>query len=243
MSIYISLKSLKILTNNNATLSNNNKQNTKTKLYNNLNKLCKIIQDKLFNEYEKLVSNNNEIKKLNILFNIFKKIYELRDKKYLIHLEYFSSNYILKFVSTLNKEEYEFIKKLLENSEQISFTSVYDFFKHTNKIYESLSSIQIDNDITFLSPNIKKNKYIKIPNEIDSYEKKIFFITLLINFDMNSIKLDELKINFLKKVLSNKNWDKFVDSYKPDEEIEYNEEIRLAITLGYLCNFEFNYFI
>ena len=245
MSIYISPKSLKILTNDNATLSNNNKQNTKTKLYDNLNKLCIIIQNKLLYEYEKLINNNNnnEIKKLNILFNIFKKIYEARDKKYPIHLEYFISNYILKFVCMLNKEEYEFIKKLLEKTEQMSFSSVYDFFKHSNKIYEGLSSIKIDNGITFLSPNIKKNKYIRIPSENTSDIKKMYFIYLLIILNDKSIKLDDLQIIFLKKVLSNKNWDKFVDSYKPDEEIEYNEEIMLAYFIGVFCNFNFNDFI
>jgi len=243
MSIYISPKSLKILTNDKASLTNINKQNTKTKLYDNLNKLCIIIQNKLFDEYEKLVSNNNEIKKLNILFNIFKKIYESRDKKYPIHLEYFISNYILKFVGMLNKEEYEFIKNLLGNTEQISFTSVYDFFKHSNKIYEALSFIQIDNDITFLSPNIKKNKYIIIPSENDSDIKKMYFIKLLIIFKDFPIKLDELKIKFLKKILSNNTWDKFVKSYIQDQYIIYNDEIRLAITLGYLCYFDFNIFI
>jgi hypothetical protein len=236
----ISPKNLKILTNNNATLSNTNKQTTKIKLYDNLNKLCIIIQDKLYNEYQKLINNNNEIKKLNILFNIFKKIYESRDKKYPIHLEYFISNYILKFVGMLNKEEYEFIKKLLDDNEQISFTSVYDFFKHSDKIYEALKSIKINNQITFLSPEIKQNKYIKIPHDNDNNIKKNFFISLLIKFHMNKIILNSQQINFLKKVLSNKNSDILFISNIP---IKYNEDIMLGYAYGSFCDFDYNIFI
>jgi hypothetical protein len=237
----------KILNNNNQNLSNKNKQNkqnNKIKLYDNLNKLCIIIEDKLFKEHKRL-NEKKENEKFNILFNIFKKIYEIRDKKNSIHLEYFISNYILKFVGTLNKEEYEFIKNLLEEKEKNSFTSIYDFFKNTNnnEIYKKLSSVKIYNNITFLSPFIKKNKYIKIPNDNDSNIKKVYFIDLLINFSMNPIKIEQNQINFLKKVLSNKYWDKFVDNYKANTYINYDEEIMLAHSFGIYCHFNFNQFI
>ena len=233
--------------------------NTKRdEIFNKLNQLCIIIEKIIIYLYIILINKKNiDKQQFNILFNIFKKIYEVRDIKYPIHLEYFISNYILKFIINLNAKEFEFINNLFNNynnnknynynSNKKLFTIVYDFFKHTesDKIYKALSSIKINNEIIFLSPLIKKNKYIKIPNEIDSYEKKIYFMKLVFNssYIITIDKLNKKKINFFKKVLSKKTWNNFVDIYENNGEINNNDEIMFCYCLGFFCDFDYNIFI
>lgn len=253
--------------------SNNQNYDSEYFLFIKLQKLCDKIQNIILNSRLKIDSivenNNNEIIKeeFNILFNICKKIYEAREEYLLQKIQnpittsnsilkikknpFRNRNYILKFIRNLDDKEYEFIKDLLndgpnEGMYKSLFIAVYDIFKHTDsdKLYEALSKNKISDDsITFLSPNIKKIKYIKIPDDNDSNIKKKFFIELLINFNMNPIELDTNKINFLKKILSNNYWDKLVAKYKPNEEIVYDEEIMLAYCLGFFCKYNFNYFI
>jgi hypothetical protein len=196
--------------------------------------------------------NNNKKKEFNILFNIYKKIYEARDKYLLKKIQNpFSNNYILKFIRNLDDEEYKYIleklEKLEESEDKTLFIDLYDIFKHTksDKIYKAFLLFKTEDKITFLSPNIKQNKYIKIPDDNDSDIKKGYFILLLQYFKINSIDISKFphEINFLKKVLSNNYWDKFVDKYKPHKAIVYDEEIMLAYYLGQFCGFTFNDFI
>jgi hypothetical protein len=209
-------------------------------IYNELERLCIVIQDKLFDFY----ITNTDIEKLNIFFNICKKIYETRDVKYFkIHLEGFVSNYVLKFVGILDEIEFKFIHDLLTNeNDKTSFSNIYDFFIHirSDEIYNALSSMKINENITFLSPNIKQYKYIKIPNSND-IKKRYFFIYILLTFNISAIIFEQNEINFLKKVLSNKSWDNFVDEYE-DLYKNYDNEIMLSYCLGNLCNYDFNNF-
>jgi hypothetical protein len=227
---------------------------TNTYLFPEIIGLCDNIQNSLcIFKVDKFLINNNknsneEIKEFNILFNIYKKIYEARDKYLLKKIQNpFSNNYILKFIRNLDDEEYNYIVKLLEKKYKTLFIDLYDIFKHTksDKISKAFLLFKTEDIITFLSPKIKQNKYIKIPDDNDSDIKKVYFILLLQLFRINSIDISKFpyEINFLKKVLSNNYWDKFVDKYKPDKEIVYDEEIMLAYCLGHLCGFIFNDFI
>jgi hypothetical protein len=200
-------------------------------------------------------------KDFNLIFNIFKKIYEARDTKSIfksnnlnsIRISY--SNYILKFILSLDDKEFDFIENLLQdngskiNYQQI-FRTTYKKYKHTQskELYKALSKIfflfkdeeeflNVTN--TILNPQIKKNKYIIIPDDNASNLKKLYFILLVVISSCIEIIIINIRkpnlILFLKKILLN--YKKNTISKEPSEEIQF------AIVLGCLCDFKFSIFI
>jgi len=234
----------------------NNKETT----FNTLLELTKIIEKTLFEKVllEILIFSPNGKKSFhkdfNIIFNIFKKIYEARDTKTIfksnnlnsIRLSY--SNYILKFILSLDYKEFDFIESLLDNFYKKIFRTIYQKYKHTQskELYKALSKLffLIKGDpaflnvtnTTILNPYIKRNKYIIIPdNNANNFKKLYFILFVVFSSFINGIHSFPNIISFLKKVLLNYN--KNTISVEPSEEVEF------AIVLGFLCNFEFFIFI
>jgi hypothetical protein len=227
--------------------------------FNKLYLLVLIIEKALFEKVllEILIINGNGKrtfhKDFNIIFSIFKKIYEARNTKILV------GNYILKFIKSLDDKEVNFIHDLLNNGDYIKkflegklittykpeiFKNIYKKYKHTNNIYEFLGGPIIDfffNDkTTILNPYIKQNKYIIIPDDNASNLKKLYFILLVVFSSCVDIFLDNARniskyILFLKKVL--------LDYNKNTISVDPNEDVKFAFVLGCLCNFDFSFFI
>ena len=92
---------------------------------------------------------------------------------------------------------------------------------------------------TILNPQIKKNKYIIIPDDNASNLKKLYFILLVVFSScieiIINIKNSNNLIKFLKKILLN---------YKKNTiSINQSEDVKFAIVLGCLCDFDFSIFI
>jgi len=221
-----------------------NKKENKGKGTNTLLELTKIIEialiEKVLLKILIISSTNNKKtfnKDFNIIFSIFKKIYEARDKKYPIHIESFITNYILKFILSLDDKELDFIESLLNENEKEIFRTIYKKYKHiqSKDIFKALSFISTSN-LTILNPYIKKNKNIIIPDDNASNLKKLYFI-LLVFFSSCIEKFIEKPaiIPFLKKILLNYN--------KNTLSVDPSEEVQFAIVLGCLCNIDFSFFI
>ena len=222
-------------------------------------KLTYIIEKALFEKvYSLKISGNNKKKTFhkdfNLIFSIFKKIYEARDTKSIFNS---NSNYILKFILSLDDKEYNFIEHLLNKDKQKIFTQIYKKYKKTQskELYKALSKIYIlfiskkgifkDDKYnlnvknTILNPQIKKNKYIIIPDDNASNLKKLYFILLVVFSScieiIINIKNSNNLIKFLKKILLN---------YKKNTiSINQSEDVKFAIVLGCLCDFDFSIFI
>jgi hypothetical protein len=239
--------------------------------FNKLYLLILIIEEVLFKKVlsEILIINSSNGSKsfhkdFDIIFSIFKKIYEARDTKYFINkiTKYTSDNYILKFIISLDDKEFDFIESLLNDGNYIKnildtkkliitydprlFKTIYKKYKHTksNDIYNILGDDIINdsfNDITtILNPNIKKNKHIIIPEDNASNLKKLYFILLVVFSSCIKIILDNIGdipelIRFLKKILLNYN--------KNTVFKDPNEDVEFAIVLGCICFFKFSFFI
>jgi hypothetical protein len=242
----------------------------KQEAFNKLYLLILIIEEVLFKKVllEILIINPSNGSKsfhkdFDIIFSIFKKIYEARDTKYFINkiTKYTSDNYILKFIISLDDKEVDFIEFLLNDGNYIKdildtkgiktydsrlFKTIYKKYKHTksNDIYNILGD-DIMNDFfnkktTILNPNIKKNKNIIIPEDNASNLKKLYFILLVVFSSCIEIILDNIDdfpnlIPFLKKILLNYNKNTVLK--------DPNEDVEFAIVLGCLCLFDFSFFI
>jgi hypothetical protein len=245
--------------NNTSTKNTQNQIIEKQPVFNKLYLLVLIIEKALFEKVllEILIIDGNGKrtfhKDFNIIFSIFKKIYEARNTKILV------GNYILKFIKSLDNKEVDFIESLLNTDDYIKnfleskgittynpkiFKTIYKKYKHTNNVYEILGGPIINfffNDkTTILNPNIKQNKYIIIPDDNASNLKKLYFILLVVfsscvdNFLDNVLNISKY-ILFFKKILLSYN--------KNTISVNPNEDVKFAFVLGCLCNFDFSFFI
>ena len=248
--LYNNLDILLNISNKKENINNHDTYFSIEKTFNTLLELTQIIEKELFeNVLIKILIFSPNGKKtfhkdFNIIFNIFKKIYEARDTKS-IRLSY--SNYILKFILSLDYKEFDFIESLLANNYKKIFRTIYQKYKHTQskELYKALSKLffpfnkgyqripYVTNII--LNPQIKKNKYIIIPDDNANNFKKLYFILLVVFSSCIEIIIeDDNLISFLKKIL--------LDYKKNTISIEPSEEVEFAIVLGFLCKCNFSIF-